>query len=191
MSTPTISCEKSGSALAFSSQGVIDALPQQELSCPTKHHSPITIRRAGPQDHATLVQFSRELARETEDGKELPYDNVDAGIQVLSTDPNGRILVACEGDLIGEVMIGGVEISEWKGGSRWWLLTSAFVRPDKRGQGVLQALYQTVKQQALETPGVCGIRLCVRRSNLDAQAVWKELGFCFSEYLLMEDWWGA
>jgi GNAT superfamily N-acetyltransferase len=147
---------------------------------------PPTIRRAGPTDAATVIDFNQRLARETE-GKTLDPAVLAAGVAASLADPEvkGPYFLAVEGDaVLGQVGV-TFEWSDWRNGWFWWL-QSVYVVPEARGRGVFRALYEHVAGLARRDPQVTGLRLYVERDNRAAQQTYRRLGMEASAYLLFE-----
>lgn len=147
------------------------------------------IRRATNEDVAVLVEFSKALAWETEQ-KELDHSTVLAGVSALLVNPEAIILVAVgdDGTVLGEIMMGGREWSEWSNGENWWV-TSIYVRSDQRELGLARALWRemtTLAKQA--SPRVLRIRAFTHRKNTKGQQAHPRYGLLPNpDYLLYED----
>lgn len=149
------------------------------------------IRNATLGDLEILIEFSQNLAMETEQ-KQLDPQTVRAGVAALLQDPLGLILVAEDdhGEVVGELILGGREWSEWRNGQIWWL-TSIYIRPDSRDQGIAKALYQEMRERAAQqkNPKVIGLRGCVFKSNMAGKHINARCGLHPSEeYVLVEEW---
>ena len=144
------------------------------------------IRPASIADVETIVEFNQQLALETEN-KTLPRDIVVPGVRGIFEKPSrGRYFVAeIDGQIVGQVMH-TYEWSDWRNGDVWWL-QSVYVSADFRGQGVFRALYDHVRQAAMDDPLVVGIRLYVETENTTAQHVYTRLGFTGNTYHVMEE----
>jgi ribosomal protein S18 acetylase RimI-like enzyme len=146
---------------------------------------PLRIRPAYPREIATLVEFNRALARETE-GRELDPARLRAGVEAVFTEPTrGTYWMA----LRGEEPLGGLlvtsEWSDWRNGVFWWI-QSVYVVPGARRQGVFAALYRHVLERARGNPEVCGLRLYVDHENRAAQEVYRALGMHAARYRFFE-----
>lgn len=146
---------------------------------------PITIRPARPDDGPTIADFNTRLAAESE-GTHLDPDTVSKGVAAVLSDPaKGFYFVACDGAAVVGQMMFTVEYSDWRNGWIWWL-QSVFVAAEYRGQGIFRALFEHVRQQAVDNPEVVGFRLYVEEHNESAQLVYKRLGLQPSGYQVME-----
>lgn len=145
----------------------------------------VTVRPADPADAATIADFNRAMARETE-GRDLDPERLGAGVAAVFTDPAlGAYTVAeREGRIVGCLLITR-EWSDWRNGVFWWI-QSVYVVAAARRTGVFRALYDDVVRRARETAGVCGVRLYVERENGTAQAVYDAVGMTRSSYQLYE-----
>jgi GNAT superfamily N-acetyltransferase len=146
----------------------------------------LVIRPATINDHATVVEFNRLLAEESE-GKRLDLELLGPGVRAALADPTkARYYLACrQENPVGQVML-TFEWSDWRNGEIWWI-QSVYVRPDHRRQGVYRALHEHVSQLAMDTPGVVGLRLYVDERNLRAQQTYRRLGLRPAGYFVMEN----
>lgn len=146
----------------------------------------LTIRTATKEDIETLARFNEAMARETED-KVLDAVTVRAGVRALINDASrGFYLVAeHEGEVVGALMV-TTEWSDWRNATFWWL-QSVYVQPAARQQGVYTALYEHVKEQAIEEGGVCGLRLYVEYTNQAARQAYLALGMTETSYRVYEE----
>ena len=155
------------------------------MSAPPLPSPDFAVRPARVDDHATIVDFNRRLARESE-GKELDPLTITRGVEVVLRDPRlGRYFVAtrADGTLVGQMMF-TEEWSDWRNGMIWWL-QSVYVAEAARGQGVFTLLLNKVAALARES-SVIGLRLYVEGHNGRALATYKKHGFADSGYLVME-----
>lgn len=150
----------------------------------------VSIRDARPNDVATIVEFNRRLALETE-GKALDLATLERGVaRALAAPPACRYFLAESGGrVVGQVMI-TYEWSDWRDGVFWWL-QSVYVEQPARGQGVLRALVDHVKRLAIDTADVRGLRLYVEQHNHVAQETYRRLGLRPGGYLVYEDDWSG
>lgn len=143
-------------------------------------------RRATPADADILIDFNREMARETE-GKELDPKLITAGVRALLGDEALGFYVVAEidGRIAGSLMI-TTEWSDWRNGNFWWI-QSVYVKPEYRRQGVYRSLHEFVKQVANEDSTNCGFRLYVESENSVAQETYHSLGMYKTSYRLFEE----
>ena len=146
---------------------------------------PLTVRRATPADAATIVEFNRLLAFESE-GKTLDPAVLSAGVQAGLADPKKALyfLAEVDGALLGQIML-TFEWSDWRNGWVWWI-QSVYVDQKARRRGVFRALYEHVYKLACADPEVIGIRLYVERDNHAAQQTYLRLGMEWTSYGLLE-----
>jgi len=144
------------------------------------------IRRANPDDADTLIEFNREMARETEE-KELNPERITAGVRALLADTalGFYVVAVIEGEIAGSLMI-TTEWSDWRNGNFWWI-QSVYVKSDYRRRGVYRSLHEYVKQMADKDPTICGFRLYVERENTVAQNTYRSLGMDETSYRLFEE----
>src|ERR1700684_4152850 len=97
----------------------------------------VSIRRAKPNDHATVVEYNRRMAWETEQ-KRLDEHVLSQGVAAVLAEPaKGFYLVAeRDGEVLGQLMI-TYEWSDWRNGFFWWI-QSVYVREDARRLGVFR-----------------------------------------------------
>ena len=149
----------------------------------------LNVRIARPEDAATIESFSAAMALETE-GRRLDLDRLHRGTIALIENPaQGYFIVAeqRQGDnrqLLGQLMV-TYEWSDWRNGAFWWI-QSVYVTPAWRCQGVFRRMLESVLTTAKTSPGVCGVRLYVERSNSAAQTVYRRVGLNPSSYALFE-----
>ena len=143
------------------------------------------VRAATPADAAVVVEFNRLLAEESE-GKQLDPAVLAAGVAAQLADPQkGRYFVAEEGGaILGQLGL-TFEWSDWRNGWMWWI-QSVYVRSDARRRGVFRALFEHVRQAALNDGQVVGLRLYVERENHGAQRTYERLGMQASGYFVLE-----
>jgi len=147
--------------------------------------SPLRVRAAYPREIATLVEFNRALAEESE-GRALDPERVRAGVEAVFNDPSkGTYYLALRGEEpLGGLLITG-EWSDWRNGTFWWI-QSVYVVPAARRAGVFRALYQHVLERAKANPEVCGLRLYVEHQNQSAQDVYRRIGMHEARYRFFE-----
>ncbi len=144
------------------------------------------IRKAQPQDAATIAAFNSAMAFETE-GKTLIPEVVGAGVRRLLDSPSLGFYVVAEsaGRVVGCLMVTN-EWSDWRNGLLWWV-QSVYVEASWRRRGVYRRLYDFVRDLAQADPGVCGFRLYVEKDNAVAHATYRSLGMSQTDYLIYEE----
>jgi ribosomal protein S18 acetylase RimI-like enzyme len=144
----------------------------------------VLIRNAEPTDWATIAEFNRALAAETED-KQLDWEVLSNGVRRLLADVGkGRYFIAEDaGRIVGTTMI-TYEWSDWRDGWIWWI-QSVYVHPDYRGRGVFSRLYRHIEALAAELD-IKAVRLYVLTSNTRARATYQALGMHESGYTVLE-----
>ncbi|MEM9689749.1 MAG: GNAT family N-acetyltransferase [Pseudomonadota bacterium] len=145
----------------------------------------IAIRRATPDDAATIAAFNQGIATETEH-KHLDDDIVGRGVAaLLENGVDGRYWLAeVDGIVAGQIMV-TYEWSDWRNGRVWWI-QSVYVAPDYRRRGVFSALYRHVESLVRDDPTACGIRLYMEENNQSAQRAYEKLGMAMTPYRVME-----
>ena len=145
----------------------------------------VRVREATPADAAVVVEFNRLLAEESE-GKQLDPAVLSVGVAAQLADPKkGRYFVAEEGGaILGQLGL-TFEWSDWRNGWMWWI-QSVYVRADARRRGVFHALFEHVREAALDHGQVVGLRLYVERENHGAQRTYKRLGMQATGYFVLE-----
>lgn len=145
----------------------------------------LRIRPAYPREIATLVEFNRALARETE-GRELDAQRLRKGVEAVFGDPSrGTYYLALRGDEPQGALLITSEWSDWRNGTFWWI-QSVYVVPAARRSGVFRQLYEHVLGRARANPDVCGLRLYVDHENQGAQGVYRRLGMHEARYRFFE-----
>ena len=145
----------------------------------------LQVRPATPADLRFIVSFNALLADETE-GLQLDPATLEAGVAaVLEGSTAGRYWIAeLDRQVVGQLLI-TFEWSDWRNRMVWWI-QSVYVAPDARGRGVLRALYDAARREALAA-GSGGLRLYVDTTNIRAQAVYAALGMNGDHYRVFED----
>ncbi|HJN50007.1 MAG: GNAT family N-acetyltransferase [Pseudomonadales bacterium] len=146
----------------------------------------ISIRGANTADIEVLAEFNMAMALETE-GKVLPADVIRAGVGALFENPQlGFYSMALVADRPAAALMITTEWSDWRNGLFWWI-QSVYVKPDYRRAGVFRRLYQSIRDQAIARPDVCGLRLYVERENVAAQQTYLKMGMVETAYRLFEE----
>jgi GNAT superfamily N-acetyltransferase len=145
----------------------------------------LTIRRAGLADAATVVEFNRLLALESE-GKTLDPALLGPGVAAALSDPNKALYFVAEDGarVVGQLMI-TFEWSDWRNGWIWWV-QSVYVRAEDRRRGVFRALFEHAAGVARQQPHVVGLRLYVEKGNRAAQQTYHRLGMRLTGYWVLE-----
>jgi GNAT superfamily N-acetyltransferase len=152
----------------------------------------LLIRDACQSDRATIVDFNRRLALETEN-KVLDPKILDQGVARALAEPDRlRYWVAVLHAPSAPLTVGQTAVtrewSDWRNGWVWWL-QSVYIAAEFRGQGVFKALYRHISNQALASPGVIGLRLYVENGNHRAQQTYQALGMKPGGYSVLEELW--
>lgn len=145
----------------------------------------LRIRQASGEDAATIADFNRRMAMETEQ-LALDPETVRNGVRAALADKTkaSYFVAEVDGAVVGQLMITH-EWSDWRNGDLWWI-QSVYVHPDHRRGGVFKALYQHV-QRAARAAGAAGLRLYVERDNAVAQHSYAKLGMSMTHYAVMEE----
>ncbi|WP_339732406.1 GNAT family N-acetyltransferase [uncultured Gimesia sp.] len=145
----------------------------------------IQIDQAALNDCDVITEFNIQLAQETE-SKSLNRELVRTGVVESLGDARGcRYYVArYQERVIGQVMFTR-EWSDWRNGEFWWF-QSVYVDPAFRRQGVFQQLAAHIQSLAQSNPDVVGLRLYVETENERAQSTYRQIGFNFPGYQVME-----
>lgn len=145
----------------------------------------LTLRRANPADAATIAEFNRRLAWESE-RITLDADTLLAGVTAGLADPHKGFYTVAErdGEIVGQTLV-TFEWSDWRNGWFWWI-QSVYVREDARRGGVFRSLYKYLERLASEDPTVIGLRLYVEANNDRAKSTYRSLGMTDTTYGLLE-----
>jgi GNAT superfamily N-acetyltransferase len=143
------------------------------------------VRAATRADLEALVAGNLALADESEHVR-LDADTLRAGIlALLESRAPGRYWVAeLDGRTAGQLLV-TFEWSDWRNRMVWWI-QSVYVVRDARGRGVLRALYDVARREAVAA-GAGGLRLYVDTTNARAIAVYTALGMNGDHYRVFED----
>jgi GNAT superfamily N-acetyltransferase len=142
------------------------------------------IRVGKESDIDALVEFNQSMALETE-GITLDPETLKKGVSSVFEDERKGFYVVAEseeGKIVGGLLI-VYEWSDWRNAWFWWI-TSVYILPEGRGQGIYTRLYAFVKQRARKEKNVYGFRLYVEIENIQAQKVYEKVGMFASNYLL-------
>lgn len=136
-------------------------------------------------DIKAIAQFQVDMALESE-GTTLSIDTVIPGVEAAINDSNKATYVIAYLNVnpIASLMI-TKEWSDWTNNWYWWI-QSVYVIPQYRGKGVYKAMYNKIKDMALQN-GVTQIRLYVDKTNVNAQKVYQKLGMSECHYLMYEE----
>jgi GNAT superfamily N-acetyltransferase len=143
------------------------------------------VRAAVAGDLEALVAGNIALADESEH-VHLDADTLRQGIRALleSRAPGRYWIAELDRCVVGQLLI-TFEWSDWRNRMVWWI-QSVYVVPDARGRGVLRALYDVARREALAA-GAGGLRLYVDTTNTRAIAVYTALGMNGDHYRVFED----
>jgi RimJ/RimL family protein N-acetyltransferase len=107
-------------------------------------------------------------------------------VAAVFADPSrGRYWIAERSGRTVACLLTTYEWSDWRDGVILWI-QSVYVVPEERGRGVYRALYERLRQQVEESPGLKGIRLYVEKRNAAAQRVYERLGMTREHYEMFE-----
>ncbi len=145
----------------------------------------LTLRRATPADAATIAEFNRRLAWESEHTT-LDAATLFAGVAAGLADPHKGFYTVAErdGEIVGQTLV-TYEWSDWRNGWFWWI-QSVYVRDDARRGGVFRSLYRHIHELATADPTVIGIRLYVEAENERAKQTYRSLGMTDTNYGMLE-----
>ena len=150
----------------------------------------LRVRAATLADVERIAAFQQAMALETE-GKMLDAVTLRQGIAAVFDAPKkGFCLVAVvdiEGGaapVVASLLI-TYEWSDWRNATFWWI-QSVYVDAGWRRKGIYRAMYNHVLSLAGARGDVCGIRLCVERTNAVAQRTYDSMGMYKSHYDLYE-----
>ncbi len=146
---------------------------------------PVEVRLAEDRDAATIAEFTRNMAWETEQ-IHLKPETVSDGVKAVFEDPGlGFYVVATHlGDIVACLMV-TYEWSDWRNGVQWWL-QSVYVSSEFRRKGIFKKLWEFTMNLASDHPDVCGVRLYVEKDNKPAQATYHSIGMEATNYLVYE-----
>lgn len=146
---------------------------------------PTTIRRAELTDAEAIAAMNARMADETE-GLVLDRVVLTRGVRRAIEEPSRALYFLAErqGKIVGQTMV-TFEWSDWRDGWYWWL-SSVYVMPEARRQGVFRALYDHVVKAAREAGDVIGLRLYFERENTRALDTYLHLGMTATPYNMLE-----
>ena len=145
----------------------------------------ITIRKANQEDAASIIDFQKKMAWETEQLTLEPAIITKGVSAVFQNITRGQYWVAEVGDKIIASLLITYEWSDWRNSEVWWF-QSVYVLPERRRKGIFRSMYLHVKHEA-EKQGVAGLRLYVETNNSSAQRTYEALGMQ-SEHYKMYEW---
>jgi GNAT superfamily N-acetyltransferase len=144
----------------------------------------ITIRKAIPSDAASIIEFQKKMAWETEKIT-LVHDTVTRGVQTVFHDPSkGQYFVAEEGEKVVASLLITSEWSDWRNRNVWWF-QSVYVVPELRRQGIFRKMYNYIRNLA-EEQSIAGLRLYVETKNTRAKKTYEALGMSSEHYSFYE-----
>jgi GNAT superfamily N-acetyltransferase len=145
----------------------------------------VEIREGQRRDSARIIEFQMRMAEEAE-GLKLDKETVTEGVRGVFKEPaRGTYWVAeQDGEILGVCLV-IPEWSDWRNGMVLWI-HSLYVVPEARGRGIFKKLYEHLKKQVEQSPGLIGLRLYVDKKNSLAQQVYKRLGMSKDHYNLYE-----
>ena len=143
-----------------------------------------TSRAARRADIVTLVDFTIAEAREAE-GKAPGRDAVQRGVEGAFADPPRAWYWIAETE-DGDVVASTSAIREWSNfhGAHYWWVQSLFIRPEHRGQGLVDKLLDHLAAEA-RLAGALDLRLYAHSANVRALAVYRRCGFTVAPYTIM------
>lgn len=146
---------------------------------------PTTVRRAELPDAEAIAAMNARMANETE-GLILDRVILTRGVRRALEEPSRALYFLAEqqGKVVGQTMV-TFEWSDWRDGWYWWL-SSVYVMPEARRQGVFRALYEHVVKAAREASDVIGLRLYFERDNTRALQTYLKLGMTATPYNMLE-----
>ena len=144
-----------------------------------------TIRKANQEDAASIIDFQKKMAWETEQLTLVPAV-ISRGVSaVFQNITRGQYWVAEEGGKVIASLLITYEWSDWRNSEVWWF-QSVYVLPEWRRKGIFRSMYLHIKNEA-EKQEVAGLRLYVETNNSGAQRTYKALGMQ-SEHYKMYEW---
>ena len=142
------------------------------------------VRKANLNDLDQLVKFIAAEADEAE-GISKSTANIRNGIKSGLENPDIArywVIEGTDGSLIGSVSV-VKEWSDWNCAFYWWI-QSMYIIPSHRGQGLMEALLETVKHSA-RNENALELRLYVHEGNKRAIKAYQKAGFSDTDYKMM------
>ena len=145
----------------------------------------ISISQANLQNVHKIATFQVAMAKETEDLK-LQQEVVEEGVRYFFDHPEAGfyLLALYNKKIVGSLLV-QYEWSEWRNAKVIWV-HSVYIIPPFRGKGIYKKLYEEVKEIAVQTPEIAGIRLYVDKTNAVAKKVYERMGMSSQHYDLYE-----
>ena len=145
----------------------------------------IVYRKASISEAPQIAEFQLQMAQESE-GLALNPEEVERGVLKVFEDSRWGQYFVCEvgGQIAGSTLI-QYEWSDWRDAVVWWI-HSVYVVPQYRRKGVFTSMFQLIRQEAINTGNVKGLRLYVEKSNQSAQQCYESLGMTSDRYSLYE-----
>jgi GNAT superfamily N-acetyltransferase len=144
----------------------------------------ITIRKATPEDAASIIDFQQKMAWETEQMHLVP-EIITKGVNAVFANPShGQYWVAEEKKSVIASLLITYEWSDWRNTNVWWF-QSVYVLPEFRRTGIFRSMYQHIKIEA-DKENIAGLRLYVETNNKGAQNTYEALGMESLHYKMYE-----
>lgn len=141
----------------------------------------LLIRHATPEDIDTIVDFQLRLATETEN-LVLDAAVVRRGVMgVLEVPSRGRYFMAESGGAVVATLLVTIDWSDWRAATMLWI-HSVYVIPEARRRGVYRRMEKVVREEAIASPDVAGIRMLVDKTNEASQRAHEAMGYTRDHY---------
>ncbi len=141
----------------------------------------LLIRHARPEDIDTIVDYQLRLAMETED-LALDPETVRRGVRgVFEVPGRGRYFMAESGGTPVATLLVTNDWSDWRAARMQWI-HSVYVIPRARRCGVYRRMEKVVREEALASPDVAGIRMLVDKTNEASQRAHEAMGYTRDHY---------
>lgn len=145
----------------------------------------ISISQATLQHVDKIATFQVAMAKETEH-IELQKEVVEEGVRYFFGHPEaGFYLLALYNQKVVGSLLVQYEWSEWRNAKVIWV-HSVYIMPPFRGKGIYKKLYERVREIALQSSEIAGIRLYVDKTNANAKKVYERMGMSSQHYDLYE-----